>query len=95
MAGDYRTVVCPTIEAIDKNTFEQRIQRNTQAWGERGAFDWNLKYQLLPSPATSEQNQSKPFEIPVMAGGLFAIHANYFWELGAYDPGLETYGKLD
>ena len=27
-----------------------------------------------------------------MAGGLFAIERNYFFEIGAYDPGMEIWG---
>lgn len=93
MANDYRTVACPTIDIVDGETFAQYRQGFKSEWAGRGGFDWNFDYKVLTLLPNSVQNPSKPFENPVMAGGLFAIYAKFFWELGAYDEGLETYGK--
>lgn len=27
-----------------------------------------------------------------MAGGLFAMERNYFWEVGSYDDGMDVWG---
>lgn len=93
MVNDYRTVMLPTIDTIASDTFEYR--RPKIGYAGRGAFNWYFKYQLIPLLPSAFAKPSKPFGTPVMAGGLFAIHAKFFWELGAYDDGLDTYGKND
>lgn len=32
------------------------------------------------------------FRSPTMAGGLFAVERKYFYEIGAYDPGMDVWG---
>ncbi len=70
------------------DTFEYRAQDE----GKRGSFDWELFYKRLDLLPEALANPAKPFESPVMAGGLFAIAAKFFWELGGYDEGLYIWG---
>lgn len=91
IARNHKTVMCPTIDRISENTFEYGLQDD----GARGAFNWELDYKRLPRLPESLSNPDKPFESPVMAGGLFAINAQYFWQLGGYDDGLDIWGESD
>ncbi|CAL8097693.1 unnamed protein product [Calicophoron daubneyi] len=88
IAADYKTVTCPFIDVIDGDNFHYRAQDE----GARGAFDWELFYKRLPKLPEDEPHPDEPFVSPVMAGGLFAISAKWFWELGGYDPGLVIWG---
>ncbi|PNF21012.1 putative polypeptide N-acetylgalactosaminyltransferase 10 [Cryptotermes secundus] len=88
IAKDYRTCVCPFIDVIAHDTFEYRAQDE----GARGAFDWEFFYKRLPLLPEDLKHPAEPFKSPVMAGGLFAISAKFFWELGGYDQGLEIWG---
>ena len=87
IAEDYKTCVCPFIDVIAYDSFEYRAQDE----GARGAFDWKFFYKRLPLRKEDLIDPTKPFESPVMAGGLFAISSKFFWELGGYDPGLDIW----
>lgn len=88
IAEDFRTAVCPFIDVIDMENFEYRAQDE----GKRGSFDWELFYKRLDLLPEDLANPTRPFKSPVMAGGLFAISAKFFWELEGYDEGLKIWG---
>ena len=37
-------------------------------------------------------DRTAPLRTPTMAGGLFSIDKEYFYELGAYDEGMNIWG---
>lgn len=80
--------MCPMIDLIYHNDFSYMAQDD----GARGAFDWEFNYKRLPRFPSDFKQPAEPFKNPVMAGGLFAISAKFFWELGGYDEALDVYG---
>eukprot|EP00056_Hartaetosiga_gracilis_P020895 m.21812 g.21812 ORF g.21812 m.21812 type:complete len:451 (+) comp8760_c0_seq1:84-1436(+) len=87
-----KTVAMPIIDAIEFETWEHRT-----GLLERGVFDWTLTFnwKMLTEEDNKRQGRTRsidPFMSPAMAGGLFAIDKHYFFEVGAYDMGMETWG---
>lgn len=89
---DRRKVPCPVIEVISDKDMSYVLVDNFQ----RGIFRWPLVFGWSPVPeADIKKNNltiADPIRCPVMAGGLFSIDKSYFYELGAYDPGLDVWG---
>ncbi|XP_008058218.1 polypeptide N-acetylgalactosaminyltransferase 5 [Carlito syrichta] len=87
-----KKVACPVIEVINDKDMSYMTVDNFQ----RGIFVWpmNFGWRTIP-PDVVARNRIKETDIircPVMAGGLFSIEKNYFFELGTYDPGLDVWG---
>jgi polypeptide N-acetylgalactosaminyltransferase len=80
---NYRAVVTPTLDIIDKNDY------GIKSIGVgRTVFDWSFHVQRIP---LKNSNHSEIFQTPIMYGAAFAISAKYFWELQP-DSGLRIYG---
>uniref|UniRef100_A0A671YY93 Polypeptide N-acetylgalactosaminyltransferase 5 n=1 Tax=Sparus aurata TaxID=8175 RepID=A0A671YY93_SPAAU len=89
---DRKKVPCPVIEVISDKDMSYMLVDNFQ----RGIFKWPLVFgwSAIPEEYIKKHNMtiSDPIRCPVMAGGLFSIDKKYFYELGAYDPGLDVWG---
>lgn len=81
IANDRTTVVCPTIDFISKDTFE---------------YNWDLTFDWYNVPEREmkrrHNDKAAPIRSPTMAGGLFSIDRNFFYEIGSYDEGMEIWG---
>ncbi|XP_036425955.1 polypeptide N-acetylgalactosaminyltransferase 5 [Colossoma macropomum] len=90
--NDRRKVVCPVIDVISDKDMSYVLVDSFQ----RGIFKWPLVFgwSTLPEDYVKKKHMkdSDPIRCPVMAGGLFSIDKKYFYELGAYDPGLDVWG---
>ncbi|XP_061844337.1 N-acetylgalactosaminyltransferase 7 isoform X2 [Nerophis lumbriciformis] len=92
-----RTVcTVPLIDYIDGNEYSMEPQHGGDEDGlARGAWDWSLLWKRIPlsqRERAERQHTTEPYRSPAMAGGLFAIERDFFFELGLYDPGLQIWG---
>ncbi|XP_048754364.2 polypeptide N-acetylgalactosaminyltransferase 13-like isoform X2 [Ostrea edulis] len=89
---DRTAVVCPIIDVIGDDTFEY-ITGSDMTWG---GFNWKLNFRWYPVPQRELDRRggerSNPTKTPTMAGGLFSIERDYFYEVGSYDEGMDIWG---
>lgn len=90
--NDRTSVVCPIIDVISDDTFEY-ITGSDMTWG---GFNWKLNFRWYQVPQRELDrrggDRSMPTRTPTMAGGLFAIDRDYFYEIGSYDEGMDIWG---
>lgn len=86
------SVVCPIIDVISDDTFEY-ITGSDMTWG---GFNWKLNFRWYSVPQREVErrggDRTLPLRSPTMAGGLFSIDKSYFYEIGAYDSGMDIWG---
>uniref|UniRef100_A0A0X3PIS1 Polypeptide N-acetylgalactosaminyltransferase n=1 Tax=Schistocephalus solidus TaxID=70667 RepID=A0A0X3PIS1_SCHSO len=87
-----RSVVCPAIDVISDTTFGY-MESTDSTWG---VFDWGLNFDWSTSSERENRRRGHdavaPIRTPAMAGGLFTIRRDYFYELGSYDDGMQVWG---
>nr|XP_058927060.1 N-acetylgalactosaminyltransferase 7 isoform X3 [Kogia breviceps] len=96
ISKDRATCTVPIIDVINGNTYEIVPQGGGDEDGyARGAWDWSMLWKrvpLTPQEKRMRKTKTEPYRSPAMAGGLFAIERDFFFELGLYDPGLQIWG---
>lgn len=92
IASNRKSVVCPVIDVISDESFEY-ITASDMTWG---GFNWKLNFRWYRVPQREMDrrggDRSEPLHTPAMAGGLFAIDRDYFYEVGSYDEGMDIWG---
>uniref|UniRef100_A0A1B6DLC8 Polypeptide N-acetylgalactosaminyltransferase n=1 Tax=Clastoptera arizonana TaxID=38151 RepID=A0A1B6DLC8_9HEMI len=92
---DERTaVLVPIIDVIDDKTLEYMHNEGSLLF-QIGGFSWSGHFTWHDIPEHELKRRGSviaPTWTPTMAGGLFAIDRNYFWEIGSYDPEMDLWG---
>ncbi|VEN43225.1 unnamed protein product [Callosobruchus maculatus] len=92
ISEDRGTVVCPIIDVISDDTFEY-ITASDMTWG---GFNWKLNFRWYRVPQREmdrrKSDRTAPLRTPTMAGGLFSIDKEFFYEIGSYDEGMDIWG---
>ncbi|XP_023252997.1 N-acetylgalactosaminyltransferase 7 isoform X2 [Seriola lalandi dorsalis] len=96
ISKDRTVCTVPLIDYIDGNEYSMEPQQGGDEDGlARGAWDWSLLWKRVPLSQREKAKRkytTQPYRSPAMAGGLFAIEREFFFELGLYDPGLQIWG---
>uniref|UniRef100_A0AAX7ULF6 Polypeptide N-acetylgalactosaminyltransferase n=1 Tax=Astatotilapia calliptera TaxID=8154 RepID=A0AAX7ULF6_ASTCA len=96
ISKDRTVCTVPLIDSVHGETFTFEPQGGGDSNGfARGAWDWSMLWKRIPLGAREHKlrkTQTEPYRSPAMAGGLFAIERDFFFELGLYDPGLQIWG---
>uniref|UniRef100_A0A8C9TTS2 Polypeptide N-acetylgalactosaminyltransferase n=1 Tax=Scleropages formosus TaxID=113540 RepID=A0A8C9TTS2_SCLFO len=96
ISKDRTVCTVPLIDSINGRTYTIEPQGGGDSDGfARGAWDWSMLWKRIPLTDREKQRRqtkTEPYRSPAMAGGLFAIERDFFFELGLYDPGLQIWG---
>uniref|UniRef100_A0A0K0G1V2 Polypeptide N-acetylgalactosaminyltransferase n=1 Tax=Strongyloides venezuelensis TaxID=75913 RepID=A0A0K0G1V2_STRVS len=87
-----KAIVCPTIDHISANSMAYSGSSDVSSVG---GFRWSLHFTWDPISERVKKtlkSNTDPVPSPTMAGGLLAANREFFFEIGAYDPGMDIWG---
>ena len=90
---DRTIAVTPDITTIDWETMEHTSRPG--GLSSRGSIDWSFAFKwkkIPPYEAERRKTEGDPIRSPTMAGGLFGMDREYFFEIGAYDEEMMIWG---
>jgi len=88
-----KAFVVPIIDVVDDKTLE--YYHGNGNYFQVGGFTWSGHFtwvDISPSELARRGSPIAPTRSPTMAGGLFAVDRQTFWELGSYDPEMDVWG---
>lgn len=93
------SVLVPIIDVIDAKDFHYSV--NGYKHFQVGGFSWSGHFDWIDVTDREKERRRNacdyeeeicPTWSPTMAGGLFAISRDYFWEIGSYDEQMDGWG---
>ncbi len=89
-----RAFVVPIIDVIDDKTMQ--YYNGNGVYFQIGGFTWSGHFTWIDIPeaekARINHSPVAPVRTPTMAGGLFAVNREYFWDVGSYDEEMDVWG---
>lgn len=95
IAYDRTIMAVPIVDGVNWDNFGYASVYGVATAHHRGIFEWGFLYKESQVPRKELQRRehnSEPYRSPTHAGGLFAMSREYFFEIGAYDEGLQIWG---
>ncbi|CAF0754632.1 unnamed protein product [Rotaria sordida] len=93
IAINRKALAVPIVDGIEWKTLEHMNIYGSSIF--RGIWEWGFLYKETEVPErelNKRKHSSEPYWSPTHAGGLLAIDRQWFFELGAYDPGIKVWG---
>uniref|UniRef100_A0A6P7FEL8 Polypeptide N-acetylgalactosaminyltransferase n=1 Tax=Diabrotica virgifera virgifera TaxID=50390 RepID=A0A6P7FEL8_DIAVI len=87
---DRTAVLVPIIDVIEANNMA--YSTNGDSSFQVGGFSWSGHFTWIDIQDEKDKHTLGPVKSPTMAGGLFAIERNYFWDIGSYDEQMDGWG---